>query len=69
MLRSAQRTRLEARTASLLLIFRYVNRFPDIPFRGDDTEGSHPVPSDVGAGSGTQAAAAQSAGSRGIISL
>jgi len=38
MLRSAQRASLEARTASLHLIFRCVNRFPDSLFRGNDEE-------------------------------
>src|ERR1700730_14555333 len=36
MLRSAQTARLEARTASLQLIFRCVNQFPDSLFRRDD---------------------------------
>jgi hypothetical protein len=36
MLRSAQRARLEARTASLQLIFWCVDQFPDSLLRGGD---------------------------------
>ncbi len=39
MLRSAQKARLEARTASLQLVFRFVGQFPDSLFRRDDKSG------------------------------
>jgi predicted component of type VI protein secretion system len=38
MLRSAQRARLEARTASLQLIFWCVSQFPDSLLRREDEE-------------------------------
>jgi hypothetical protein len=36
MLRSAQRAHLEARTATLQFICRYISRFSDSRFRGND---------------------------------
>ena len=36
MLRSAQKACLEARTASLQLVFLFVGQFPDSLFRGND---------------------------------
>jgi hypothetical protein len=43
MLRSAQRARLEARTASLQLIFWCVKQFPDSLLRREDQEGDAAV--------------------------
>ena len=48
MLRSAQKARLEARTASLQLVFRFVGQFPDsLFFAGTTSQGYRELPGRV----------------------